>query len=141
MDRLQRFLDLRYRELTADPIGTVRRVYDFFAIPLSADAEARMRRYMSQNLQAKHGVHSYSLAQFGIDRDTENERGTRPEVSEARLREQCSGLPAWRRGHSRAHYAARRRRRNTDSDTARITIPWATTMPSGSMSDDTAVAE
>jgi hypothetical protein len=74
VDQPQRFLDLRYRELTADPIGTVRRVYDFFAIPLSAEAEARMRRYMSQNPQAKHGVHSYSLAQFGIDRDTENER-------------------------------------------------------------------
>ena len=74
VDQPQRFLDLRYRELTADPVGTVRRVYDFFAIPLSAEAEARMRRYMSQNPQAKHGVHSYSLAQFGIDRDTENER-------------------------------------------------------------------
>ena len=35
--------------------ATVRRIYEFFAIPLSAEAEARMRRFLAENPQAKHG--------------------------------------------------------------------------------------
>ena len=38
----RRFLDIDYRELVADPIATVRRIYAFFAMPLSAVAAARM---------------------------------------------------------------------------------------------------
>jgi hypothetical protein len=72
--RQDRFLDIRYGDLTRDPIGTVRRIYDRFAIPLTPQAEARMRAFLAENPQAKHGVHRYSLAQFGIDREAEARR-------------------------------------------------------------------
>jgi Sulfotransferase family len=72
--RQQRFLDVDYRDLTADPMRTVRQIYEFFAMTLSADAEARMRRFLAENPQGKHGQHRYSLAQFGIDRDAEARR-------------------------------------------------------------------
>jgi hypothetical protein len=72
--RQARFLDIDYRDLTRDPMATVRRIYDFFAIPLTDQADARMRRFLAENPQAKHGVHRYSLAQFGIDREAEARR-------------------------------------------------------------------
>jgi hypothetical protein len=74
VDRPRAFLDVRYQDLTRDPMATVRRVYDHFALPLTDQAADRMRRYLAQNPQAKHGVHRYSLAEFGIDRDVEARR-------------------------------------------------------------------
>jgi len=72
--RERRFLDVDYRDLTADPVGTVRRIYDFFEVELSAEAEARMRRFLASNPKGKHGEHRYSLEEFGIDRAVEARR-------------------------------------------------------------------
>jgi hypothetical protein len=69
--RQQRFLDIDYRELAADPLATVGRIYDFFAMPLTPDAETRMRRFLAENPKGKHGEHRYTLAQFGIDGERE----------------------------------------------------------------------
>lgn len=65
----QRYLDVHYHELTRDPIGTVRRIYERFNRPLSATAEARMRRFLVENPKNKHGRHQYSLEMFGLDAD------------------------------------------------------------------------
>jgi hypothetical protein len=65
--RQHRFLDVDYREFTADPMRTVRRVYECFGIPVSPEAETRMKRFLADNPKGKHGHHIYSLAQFGID--------------------------------------------------------------------------
>jgi len=73
-NRRDRFLDLDYRDLARDPLATVRRIYDFFAIPFSAEAEHGMRRFLAENPKGKHGEHRYSLAQFGIDREVEARR-------------------------------------------------------------------
>ena len=42
----RRFVDVRYQQLLADPIGTVRRIYTHFDLPLSAEAEHRMRSHL-----------------------------------------------------------------------------------------------
>jgi len=70
----ERFLDVRYRDLVRDPIGTVYRVYAHFDIPFTTMAETRMRRYLADSPKDKHGAHVYSLAQFGLDADEERER-------------------------------------------------------------------
>ena len=69
-----RFLDLQYADLVRDPIAAVRRVYDHFGMELSPVAEGRMRHYLVERPKDRHGVHHYSLAQFGFDRDEERER-------------------------------------------------------------------
>jgi Mn-dependent DtxR family transcriptional regulator len=61
------FVDVHYRDTLADPIGTVRRIYDAFGFELSDDAERRMRAYMADNQQHKHGQHRYTLEQFSLD--------------------------------------------------------------------------
>lgn len=70
----ERFLDVRYRDLAADPIGTVRKIYEHFDMPFTATAQARMQRYVAETPKDKHGAHVYSLAQFGLNPDEERER-------------------------------------------------------------------
>lgn len=70
----ERFLDVRYADLLADPMAAVRRIYHHFDMPLAADAEERMRRYVATTPKDQHGVHEYSLAQFALDPRTESDR-------------------------------------------------------------------
>ena len=64
-----RFLDVHYHDLIRDPMATVRRIYGHLGIPLTGDAEARMRRFLAENPKDKHGPHRYSLETFGLDAD------------------------------------------------------------------------
>jgi hypothetical protein len=57
-----------------DPLAVVRRIYRHFRLPLSGEAEVRMRRYLATNPKDRHGPHVYSLAQFGLDIDAERAR-------------------------------------------------------------------
>jgi hypothetical protein len=63
----ERFFDVNYQELLADPIGTVRQIYTHFDLPLTAEAEQRMRSHLTGNPQHKHGRHAYDLKAFGLD--------------------------------------------------------------------------
>jgi hypothetical protein len=69
-----RFFDVRYVDLTRDPIGTVRRIYTHYELPFMDVAEQRMRRFLADNPKDKHGKHRYSLADFGLERERESER-------------------------------------------------------------------
>lgn len=64
-----RIMDVTYPALVADPIGTVRAIYDRFGYPYAPEFEQRMRAWLAANPQHKHGVHRYSLEQFGLDRE------------------------------------------------------------------------
>ena len=56
----QRFFDLHFRELVADPIAAVRRLYARFDLELTPDAQRRMRDWHRQNPQGRHGEHRHS---------------------------------------------------------------------------------
>jgi hypothetical protein len=62
-----RFVDIGYRELVGDPMATIQRLYRELGETLPEDVEDRMRRYVSENPQGKHGSHVYSLGDFGLD--------------------------------------------------------------------------
>ena len=66
--------DIHFPALMADPIAMVRRIYAHFDMPLSADALARMQRFLAANPSDKHGAHRYTLAASGLDLDTERRR-------------------------------------------------------------------
>ena len=63
----ERFVDVHYHELLGDPIGTIRRIYTRFDMPLTAEAEGRLRGHLAGNPQHKHGRHAYNLKSFGLD--------------------------------------------------------------------------
>jgi Sulfotransferase family len=59
--------DVAYRDLVLDPISVVRRIYAKLGEQLTADAESRMIKFMSENPQTKWGRHVYSAATFGLE--------------------------------------------------------------------------
>ena len=68
------FLDVSFESIERDALGTVERVYDFLRWPLTPDARAAMQRFLTANPKNKHGVHSYTLEQFGLSRAAETAR-------------------------------------------------------------------
>lgn len=68
------FLDVSFESIERDPLGTVERVYGFLGWPLTVDARAAMQRFLTANPKNKHGVHSYTLEQFGLSREAEAAR-------------------------------------------------------------------
>ena len=67
-------LHIGYADLTRDPIGTVRSIYERFDEPFTAEAEASMGAYLAENEQGKHGKHAYDLAEYGLSKESVRER-------------------------------------------------------------------
>jgi Sulfotransferase family len=67
-------LDVRYCDLIADPVGTVRRIAKWRGAPLGADAEAALGRWIARRPKDRHGAHDYSFADTGLDLATERAR-------------------------------------------------------------------
>ncbi len=70
----KQFFDVNYTDLIKDPIGTVRRIYDYFGYNFSQQMNENLQRYIKENRQHKHGVHRYSLEQFDLKAEEVNER-------------------------------------------------------------------
>ena len=60
------FYDFSFRELIADPIAAIGRMYEYFGSAPSREGEARMRAWHEAHPQHKHGGHNYTLEQFGL---------------------------------------------------------------------------
>jgi hypothetical protein len=67
----ERFLDLYYVDLTADPIGAVRKVYAHFDLPFPERLEESIRAFLRRNPKDRFGSHRYTLEQFGMHREEE----------------------------------------------------------------------
>jgi hypothetical protein len=63
------FFDLHYRDLIEDPVGVIRQIYAYFGYPFSEEFEARIVKWLGENPREKHGIHRYSLEQFGLTAD------------------------------------------------------------------------
>jgi hypothetical protein len=61
-----RILDLQFTDFIHDGVGTVRRIYEHFHIPMSADAEKRFQHYADAHPMGKHGKHDYRLEEYGL---------------------------------------------------------------------------
>jgi Sulfotransferase family len=65
--RSHAFFDVDYSDLVRDPIAVVRRIYNELGSEISSVAELRMRTFLKSHSPGKHGRHSYSLAEFGMN--------------------------------------------------------------------------
>lgn len=64
----ERFMEVRYEELVADPGGTVKRIYDRFGIPVSPN----YKDWLDQETERAKGYksrHQYSLEEYGLTRE------------------------------------------------------------------------
>lgn len=61
--------DVYYDRFVADPIRTVRGLYDHFGLTWPDRHEEKLEAYVRENPQNKHGVHRYSPEDFGLTND------------------------------------------------------------------------
>jgi Sulfotransferase family len=60
-------LDVRYQDLMADTMATMRRICEFLEAPMTGEADAAMRRWLAENPADRHGTHRYAAEEFGLD--------------------------------------------------------------------------
>ena len=58
--------DVYYNELVADPMGTVKGIYDHFDLRWSGVFQKQLQAYVRGNQRGKYGQHRYSSADFGL---------------------------------------------------------------------------
>jgi hypothetical protein len=63
----EQFFDVKMSETVSDPLDVVRRMYAHFDYPLTDEVEAKMLAFMKENTRDKHGSHTYTPEDFGID--------------------------------------------------------------------------
>jgi hypothetical protein len=61
------FYDMHFSDFVADQFAVVCEIYDSLGLPLTDEAATRMRTFIADNPKGKHGEHSYSPVDFGID--------------------------------------------------------------------------
>lgn len=58
--------DLHYNDLMKDPIGSMRKLYDWLGDDFTPEVEQRMQQWLQEHPQNKFGKHKYSLEEFGL---------------------------------------------------------------------------
>lgn len=58
---------IQYRDLTADPLGTIQRMYHHFDMDLNADATAAIAQEMSRAERGGYGRNVYRFSDHGLD--------------------------------------------------------------------------
>ena len=69
--------DMRYKDLIADPVATIRKAYAQFGRELSDAGAQGVLTWLRENPADKHGKRSYSLEEFGLDDATVRQKFAR----------------------------------------------------------------
>jgi hypothetical protein len=72
--RADAFVDLAYSDFVADPLSTIGALYEQLGETLTPQAEQAMRAHSAEHKKDRFGSHSYSLEEWGLDRDELTER-------------------------------------------------------------------
>ena len=70
----RQLLDITYEALNKDPIATVKRIYEYFDLPLSKPAETAMSNYLEENKDDRNGKARYHFMTTGLRLDEERRR-------------------------------------------------------------------
>ena len=62
-------LDLRFKDIVADPVAAVRQVYDHAGMPFTPATQEAVGGWWAANPADKHGQHKYELADYGLTRE------------------------------------------------------------------------
>lgn len=61
-------LDLRFKDIVADPVAAVRRLYDHAGMDFSTETQQAVSNWWAANPSDKHGQHKYKLTDYGLTR-------------------------------------------------------------------------
>ena len=72
-----RVVDVQFRGFMTDPFATIHEIYEKLGLELQPEAEQRMRAFFAANPSDKHGAHTYTFADTGLDEGEWRERARR----------------------------------------------------------------
>ena len=67
------FVDVSFRDLIADPLGELRRIYQAAGIGFTSEAEEAAKAVSGRDRKNRYGRHVYSPTSFGLDGETIDE--------------------------------------------------------------------
>lgn len=59
-------IDIDYKDFVAAPVETVKKIYQHFDMPWSPQVEIEVGQWAAENAKDKHGVHEYSMEEYGL---------------------------------------------------------------------------
>lgn len=69
-----RFIDVSYHDVMADPVAMIERIYARQGLSLQAAHVGAIRQWLADNPATKHGAHKYSTDEFGLEPDKVNQQ-------------------------------------------------------------------
>jgi len=63
------FYDMHFSDFVADQFAVVSDIYQALELPMTEAGAARMKAFIADNPKGKHGIHSYTPEEYGIDPD------------------------------------------------------------------------
>lgn len=70
----EQILDVRYCDLVADPVATLREISEWLGSPFGAAEEARLREWAARRPKDRHGAHDYDFSDTGLELAAQRER-------------------------------------------------------------------
>jgi hypothetical protein len=61
------FYDMHFSDFVADQFAVVTDIYAALSLPMTDEGASRMQAFIADNPKGKHGAHSYTPEEFGID--------------------------------------------------------------------------
>lgn len=61
------FYDMHFSDFVADQFAVVTDIYTALGLPMTATGAARMQAFIADNPKGKHGLHTYTPEEYGID--------------------------------------------------------------------------
>jgi Sulfotransferase family len=65
-----RIVDSHFLDLMADPVASLRRLYDELELTWPADHDRTVRDYLAAKPKGRHGEHRYSFAEVGLEEES-----------------------------------------------------------------------
>lgn len=66
LQKEDQIIDIKFEDFVSDHMTVVKKIYNYFDIPLSTVATDRMQQFLNANPKDKHGAHTYTLDDFGL---------------------------------------------------------------------------
>lgn len=66
----ERFIDIHHTDLNRDPLGTLRRIYDFLGLELTEAMRSSVTNWLTLHRSGAHGEHRYTAEQYGLSETT-----------------------------------------------------------------------
>ena len=61
------FYDMYFTDFVADQFAVIEDIYHALDLPMTDEAAAGMRAFIADNPKGKHGVHTYTPEEYGLD--------------------------------------------------------------------------